>query len=360
MSGGATLRAALLAAGLAAATTASAVELRTLDGGHVSLETVVLAPAGTGLAPPHASAARIAYAWTVRDGAGRQFSGLLTGADTFRQSAPLLLQNPVDGEIHLIYSALHEGTRDLMLRTWLGQAWSDPAWLAGESDADDVEPQGAFTARGELVLSWMRRQGTDERFLVQYGVMDATGMALLSAYLDAGRPSLYTLPVDGDVRLRTGVAHVAIDEADDAALIFLAEADAEEVGVLQLDLRALRTIIGGGSFAPVPVNFLQVVSMGNGLGSLGDRLAQTGHVVATWRAELLGGEAYYWFDDDRMLGVAFRAGKASKLVSVARPDDEITAHAVILARLRLALGRIQVELAPLLARREAGAQRRVR
>lgn len=352
------LRLALLSGiALAAALPASARQLQTLDGGLMSLSAVVL-PAdlqsGRALQP---SALRADIVWTYRDASGVESSGVLPGVGSVRDELPLLVQNPVDGEIHLIYSAVRQGSRDLFLRTWLGQSWSSAVLLAGDPDHDDVSPRAAFGPEGELLLGWRQLRPTADHVLFLYGQVDAGGVRVVHAHLDMGPAAVYTRPVDGDVQLSAGIAELRTDATGERALLFLADPVAEDAGVLRLDLRALRRIIGGGSFAPVPVNFLQV-AMGTG-GGLSDRIAEAGEVLPAWRVEVLEGEGYYWFDEETMSGLGFRGGAVrGELITLETPENEAVAHAVMLSRLRMAIGRIESQLEPILARRSAGDARR--
>ena len=350
----------LAAAALIASAPATARELRTLDGGFVQLSSVVL-PANPGQGPgAQPVSMRADIAWLVRDAQGIERTGVLPGVGDLREELPLLLQNPVDGELHLIYSGVNGISRDLLMRTWLGQSWSSPVFLAGSDSADDFAPRARFTPEGELVVAWRQVQSAGEHVLFLYGQVDAQGLQATHAHLDMGPASLYTLPVAGDVRLSDGVGELLLDESGERALIFLADSVADDAGVLRLDLRALRQIIGGGSFAPVPVNFLQV-AMGNGTGGLADRIAEAGDLLPTWRVELLEGEGYYWFDEETMSGAGFRGGELrGGLITVALPENEASGHAIMVARLRVAIGRIVAELEPLLARRDATERRSLR
>ena len=340
---------------------AEAAEFATFDGGRITLEAVVgQAGSGGGNGLQRGALLNVGVAWTVQEPSGTQHQGVFARSGSLRDDLPLMVQNPTNGELHLIYSSAHEGSKDLFLRTWLGQSWSDPIWLAGTADGDDLGPRVAFTATGEIVLAWLQqRPDGAKHVLFQYGVMDASGMLVRHAHVDMGRSEIYTLPIDGDVNLGAGVAHLVADSAGDKAILVLADSDADDVGLMRLDLRALRQIGGGGSFAPVPVNFLQV-AMGNGPGSISDRIAAAGELLPTWRVEMLGGEGYYWFDDETMSGLAFRDGAARDLVTLDRPDEEIEAHAAMVSYLRMSLGRIQIELEPLLARGDAHRSRRLR
>ena len=324
MAGGTRSLALIIAlAGCATASAAGAVTLKTADGGRVTVLRQRATDAGRpiamgvldGLVP-----AELHYEYL--DGrSGRVHEGTVPGSLS-GDLQPALAQDPIGGSIYLVYSAVRGSGSDLVFHFWSGQQWSDPRWLTSDAETS-ADPFIAFDADGEAILAW--RGGG--RFLLTHLRLSADGVERVHSQADLGSPVLF--PVDGDVRLRAGVAHGVADVETRSAYVFLADPHQDQVVVAHVDMGSLDDIWGGGA-APVPVTFKSAdapTSMSvEDRGDLPVAKGASGILVVPYRIEILGSEVYYWFEDARIRVVAFCSGTALPMLTLDRPTTDVHAH----------------------------------
>src|SRR5687767_12471959 len=103
----------------------------------------------------------------VIDSSGRTWQGVVPQSSAVTSAPVSLAQNPVTGDVFLVFARRRGGGEQLVFSTWMGQSFSEPQWLSG-TEGTNLQPRLAFRRGGEAILSW-RVDGAlgSERLLVR-------------------------------------------------------------------------------------------------------------------------------------------------------------------------------------------------